>query len=32
LIAALVAVVIVGGATLLGTNLTAEFTSIAGKV
>jgi Flp pilus assembly pilin Flp len=25
-------VVIVGGATLLGTNLTAEFTSIAGKV
>jgi pilus assembly protein Flp/PilA len=32
LIAALVAVVIIVGATLLGTNLNALFTSIAGSV
>lgn len=32
LIAALVAVVIVGGATLLGTNLNTLFVNIAGKV
>lgn len=30
LIAALIAVVIIGGATLLGTNLNALFTTIAG--
>lgn len=32
LIAALVAVVIIGGATLLGTNLNTLFTNIAGKI
>jgi pilus assembly protein Flp/PilA len=32
LIAALVAVVIIAGATLLGTNLNALFTAIAGKI
>jgi pilus assembly protein Flp/PilA len=32
LIAALVAVVIIAGATLLGTNLNALFTNIAGKI
>jgi pilus assembly protein Flp/PilA len=32
LIAALVAVVIIGGATLLGTNLNTLFENIAGKI
>jgi pilus assembly protein Flp/PilA len=32
LIAALIAVVIVGGVTLIGTNLSALFTSVAGSV
>ncbi len=32
LIAALIAVVIIGGAGLLGNNLNQKFTSIAGKV
>lgn len=32
LIAALVAVVIIGGATLLGTNLNTLFVNIAGKI
>ena len=32
LIAALIAVVIVGGVTLIGTNLSALFTSVAGNV
>ena len=32
LIAALVAVVIIGGATLLGTNLNTLFANIAGKI
>ena len=32
LIAALIAIVIISGATLLGNNLNAKFTSIAGKV
>jgi len=32
LIAALIAVVIISGVTLLGNNLNAKFTSIAGKV
>jgi pilus assembly protein Flp/PilA len=32
LIAALVAVVIIAGATLLGTNLNALFSAIAGKI
>jgi pilus assembly protein Flp/PilA len=32
LIAALIAVVIVGGVTLIGTNLSAMFTSVAGNV
>lgn len=32
LIAALIAVVIIGGATLLGTNLNAVFENIAGKI
>lgn len=32
LIAALVAVAIIAGATLLGTNLNAEFNGIAGKM
>ncbi len=32
LIAALIAVVIISGVSLLGTNLNAKFTAIAGKV
>ena len=32
LIAALIAVVIIGGITIIGTNLNAVFTNIAGKI
>jgi pilus assembly protein Flp/PilA len=32
LLAALIAVAIIGGATMLGSNVSTEFTTIAGKV